>query len=335
VSTYVARQDTRPTAILLFRLGRRRIEVLNQTLHLDQAELRRFADCVFARFPSVGVICLQAVHTDFMNFPYSVQRGHAMEDIAITLPATVTDYTACLGKSTRSNLKYYKAKLEKDFSSVRFQSYEKTDIDEQLIYDLIKLSEIRISAKKVNFRINSEFAKRIVELTKLCGVVNVIRVDGQLCAGAISYRIGANQTTEVIAHDEKYNRYSPGMLCFYLAICDSIGKGVKKYHLGGGRLNYKVSLLGVQQNMEQVEIYRSYWGMLLNCDWVVRTWLSVRILWLKTWLRRREASLPVQFLLQSREVMRKITKDISIYLAICIGELDTLALPMAGVVTGL
>lgn len=334
VSTYVARHGAKTTAILLFRLGSRRIEVLNQSMQMERTELRRFAACVFDQFPSIGVICFKGIHTDLVNFPYPVQRGHAMEDIVITLPATVADYTASLGKSTRSNLKYYKGKLEKSFSSVSFQVYEKDKIDEQLIYDLIKLSEIRISAKKVNFRINGDCAKRIVELARLCGIVNVISVDGQICAGAISYRLGASQFTEVIAHDDKFKNYSPGMLCFYQAICDSIGKGVKRYHLGGGKLNYKVWLLGVQQDMEQLEIYRPCWGMVLNCDWVVKTWIKARILRLKTWLRRHETSLPVRLLLQGREAMRKITKGRGIHYAICVGEIDALAVPLAKLVTG-
>lgn len=125
------------------------------------------------------------------------------------------------------------------------------------------------------------------------------------------------------------------MLCFYLAICDSIAKGVKKYHMGGGRLSYKAWLLGVQQNMEQVEIYRPYWGMVANCDWVAKIWLKARILQLKTWLRSREASLPVRLLLQSRDVMRKITKGTGIHCALCLSEIDALARPMTGLVAGL
>ncbi|HCY63879.1 MAG TPA: hypothetical protein DHV59_13845 [Oxalobacteraceae bacterium] len=310
VSTYVARHGATPTAILLFRLAGRSVVVLNQTMQIDREELRQFAACVFEQFPFVGVISFKAIQTDLLNFPYPLQRGHAMEDIIITLPATAGDYTAGLGKSTRSNLKYYKAKLEKNFSSFRFQSYEKEEIDEQLVYDLIKLSEARITAKKINFGIDSEYARCIVELTKLCGVVNAIWVDGQLCAGAISYRTGADQTTEVIAHDEKYHSYSPGMLCFYLAICESIAKGVRKYHLGGGRLDYKVRLSGFQQNMEEVQLYRPYWGMVLNCDWVAKTLFNAGILHLKTWLRSHETSLAVRLLLQSRYVMRKVIGDI-------------------------
>lgn len=305
VSTYVARHGATPTVILLFRIGRRRIEVLNHTIPIDPVELRRFAACVFERFPPVGVISFKAVHTDLANFFYPVQRGHAMEDIVISLPATADDYTARLGKSTRHNLKRYQAKLEKNFDSVSFQSYEKEEIDEKIIYDLIRLSETRVTAKNVNFGINGEQARRIVELTKLCGVVDVIWVDGQLCAGSVSFRIGASQKAEVIAHDEKYNDYSPGMLCYYQAICHSIAKGVRKYHMGGGRLDYKVWLSGIQQNMERVEIYRSHAGMVMNGDWFIKNLLDAGVLQLKTWLRRHENSLPVRLLLQSRQALRR------------------------------
>lgn len=306
--TYVARRGETPTVILLFRLGKRNVEVLNRMMQIDQIELQRFAACVFEQFPSVGVISFKAVHADLVNLPYPLQRNHAMEDMSITLPDTQDSYAASLGKSTRSNLKYYMAKLKKSFSSVSVQSYEKEAIDEQLIHTLVKLSEAKIMAKGVNFSLNKEYQQGMLEMIKICGVLTVIWVDGNLCAGAISYRTGSSQYTEVIAHDSKYNAYSPGMLCFYQAIYDSIAKGVKKYHLGGGEYDYKVRLLGVRQNMEQVDIYRSVEGMVLNGDLVLKVWFNARILQLKTWLRKHENSLPVRALLESRIVVRKVMK---------------------------
>lgn len=212
------------------------------------------------------------------------------------------------GEVNSQQIRYYEAKLEKDFSSFSFQSYEKKDIDEQLIYDLINLSKVGISERKFKFSINNDYAKCIAQLAKLHGVVNIVLIDGQLCAGAISYWIGADQTTEVIAHDEKFNSYPPGMLCFYLAICESITKGIKKYHMGGGRLPYKVSLSGVHQEMEQVEIYRPYWGKALNYDWILKAKIKVYLNRLRKWLRGHEANVMVQFLLQSRYAIRKMMK---------------------------
>lgn len=60
-------------------------------MQIGQIELERFAACIFARFASGGVISFKAVQTEFMDFPYPVQRGHAMEDIFIKLPATVAE----------------------------------------------------------------------------------------------------------------------------------------------------------------------------------------------------------------------------------------------------
>lgn len=308
INTYVARRDGTPIAILLFKLGQRSIVVLTQMIRLDSIELQRFAACAFEHFPSVGVISFKSVQTDLLNFPYPVQRGHSREDIVTSLPSTEGDYTASLGKSIRRNLKRYRARLEQTFPSLSFQSYEKTDIDEKIILDLIKLSELRITAKKINFSINNDYARCIVELAKVCGVLNVIRIDGRLCVGMISFRIGESQFAEVIAHDEMYNDYSPGLLCYYWAMCESITKGVKTFHMGSGRLDYKVWLLGVQRNMEQIEIYRSLAAMALNCDWALRIASKARILQLKTWLRSHENSFAIRLLLESRAAVRRVMK---------------------------
>lgn len=306
ICTYVARRGGTPIAVLLFRLKRRSIIILTKMLRLDSLELQRFAASAFDQFPSVGVISFKSLQTNLSDFPYPIQRAHSREDLVITLPSTVEDYTASLGKSTRKNLKRRRTHLEQDFPSVRFQSYEKEDIDENIILHLIKLSELRVSAKKFNFSIDSDYARGMLDLARRYGVLDVIWIDGRLCSGSLSYRIGESQFGEVIAHDELYNDYSPGMLCYYWAVCESIGKGVKKFHLGSGRLEYKVSLLGVQQSMEQVDVYRSPVAMVLNCDWVMRSKSKTFILKLRKWLRSHENSLPVRFLLDSRAAMSKM-----------------------------
>jgi hypothetical protein len=308
ISTYVARRGAIPIAILPFHLERRRIVILTQMIRLDSIELQRFAACAFEHFPSIGVISFKSVQTDLLNFPYRVQRGHSREDNVINLPSTPDDYTLSLGKSTRKNLKRYRVRLEQKFPSISFETFEKKDIEEKIVRDLIKLSELRVTAKGITFGIDSDYTRGMIALAMVYGVLNVIWIEGRLCGGMISYRIGSSQYAEVIAHDESYNDYSPGMLCCYMAICESITKGVKTFHMGSGRLGYKVWLLGVQQNMEQVEIYRSLAAMALNCDWVMRNLGSAFILRLKTWLRSRENTLPVRLLIRSRSAMFKMMK---------------------------
>jgi hypothetical protein len=58
--------------------------------------------------------------------------------------------------------------------------------------------------------------------------------------------------------------------------------------------------------MEKVEIYRPWWGRVLNPDAVLKFMLQSQVLGLKTWLRRNEASLPVRLLLQSRDAARRM-----------------------------
>lgn len=308
VNTYVAWKGKTPTAVLLLRVQKRCIVVLNERVRIGDDELRRFVAYALKRFPLVGIIRFESVHADLRTFPYPLQRNPADEDLIIRLPSTPEEYTASLRKKTRWHIKRKLAVLKQDFSSIRFETYEKDAIDERLFYHLINLKESRITAKKQTFNINKDHAKHLLRLARLCGVFNVIWIDGHLGAGVIEYRFGADQDGELTVHDPRYDQYSLGIICNYLSICECITKGVKRYHFGAGRNLYKIQLGSVPQNMEQLDIYRSPARMLMNCDWVTTVWVTTRIRRIGAWLEKHEASLLGRVAFRTQRLLREFWK---------------------------
>lgn len=280
VNTYVAWNGGIPTSVLLFRMQKRCVVVLNERIGIGVDELRRFVAYVFERFPFVGIIRFETVQAELHNFSYPYQHNyapHAQEVAVVNLPATPGDYLSSLGSKTRVNIKYYLGKLKKDFPSYRHQTYESKEIDEELIRELIRLKEAGLMSKKVTFSIDKDHEKRMIDMIKICGVANVIWINGRVGAGSISYRVGLAESGEVIVHDPQYNAYSLGTLCVYLSLCESISKGVKRYYLGAGKNDYKYRLLAVSDDMKELEIYRSPGRMILHGGRVARTWFKARI----------------------------------------------------------
>jgi len=290
VGTYVAWQEDKPIVLLVFRLENGTIHVLNEFIALDAAEVRRFAHTVFRAFASARAIRFPAVQAAVEALPYPYQKHNAKEDWIIDLPAQPDDYLAKLGRATRDTIKRSRRKTARDFPSLTHAIIERDAIGEDMVRGIIRLSEARIAAKKKRFGIDEAETQRILRLARECGFVSVLSIDGRLAAGMICCRNGTHCLTEVIAHDPAYNDYQLGTLCYYVTICASIARGVRTFHMGGGREAYKARFLGVRQDMDCLEIYRSWKHLALIPHRAARTALEGGLRQIKIWLLAREKS---------------------------------------------
>lgn len=285
VSCYVAWREGQPIAVLLFEFNDGCINVLNEMIELDQEELRRFCRYIFARFSVANIISFKALKTNAQRFGFPVQRSNAKDTFMIALPNTAQEYTGAIGKSTRATLRHQLNKVVRDYPSFSSRFYSDEEIDEQQVREIIRFNEAKISSKAYKF---SHDERRIFTLAKICGFVNVILIDGRICAGTVNYRVGSSYYGEVIGYDFAYERSGIGKLAVYLTICECIKRGGKKFYLGGGRFEFKTKMLGVQQDMDRLEIYRSYGQFILNIDKAARAAIHGYVRQLKIWLRKHE-----------------------------------------------
>ncbi|WP_158592198.1 GNAT family N-acetyltransferase [Noviherbaspirillum sedimenti] len=305
LSSYVAWRNNHPIAIFVFQFRDGKIDVLNEMIEIDQVEIDRFAHTLFAKVPAADIISFKALKTDRRRFSFPSQRCYASDTYVIALPATSKAYTAALGKSTRTAIKYQMNKVARDHPSFTSRFYADEDIDEQHIRDILKLSEARISSKAFNF---SHDEKRIINLVKMCGLVNVLFIDGRLCAGSINYRIGSSYFGAVIGQDFAYEKYGLGKLTVYLTICESIDRHGKNFYLGGGPFDYKGRMLGVQQVMDRLDIYRSYGKLMLNFGSAAKTVMVGYVRRLNVWLHKHEHKSGARFVLNSYYLWKNLRK---------------------------
>jgi hypothetical protein len=272
--TYVVRQGEKEVALLLFRREQNRVEVLNEMIRLDAEDVQRFADSVFAAFEQVDVISFRAVQADISQLPYPYQRFNATENVVLTLPASEQEYFAGLGHATRKSIKYYTSKLKRSYPSFEFQTYDSKTATELQIRTIIHLNRARMAGKRKVSAIDDKELQRKLRLVRECGIVGVATIDGRICAGSISYRIGDNYFMDVSAHDNAYNDYRLGTLCCYLTICSCIARGGKECHLLWGNLEFKARFQGVQHNLDHLVVYRAPSAVLLNASIAFKTVLT-------------------------------------------------------------
>jgi hypothetical protein len=294
VDCYVAAGEDGPLEILLFRRVRRRIEVLNEMLHFSAKESARFIEFIFASFPDVDLIVFKAVSTEVGGLKYPAQQYHSKHTFVVSLPATPEEYLARLGKSTRANLRQQINTARRVFPSFASKCLLKDEIDADTVRTITQFSECAINAKGIRFRHDSD---RILALTKECGFVVVLLIEGRMCAGSINYRIGSDFFGDVTCYDPDYQRYGLGKLCTYETIRESILRGGRQFYLGGGEFDFKERMLGKRVDMDQLQVYRSYPRAVANLQWVARAFAEGQLRRYRTALHAKKDSLQSRLVL--------------------------------------
>ena len=277
VSTYVAREAGRVLALFLFRREGSKVSVCNEVFKVDAAEVTRFADYIFSRFGDVSVISFRAVENDIHRLPFPYLRFNTLEDIVLTLPACVDDYLASLGKATRRTIRGNMNRLVRTYPTFRFDVYENDQIRESDVHAIIRMNHARMAGKDKVSSYSDEDARRIYALARVCGLVGVLLLDGRVCAGAVSYRIGDNYFMSLAAHDPHYDSFRLGTLNGFLNISECILRGAKECHLLWGQHDYKYRFLGVERGLDNLAVYRSPVAMLRHADHALKmTYEGVR-----------------------------------------------------------
>ena len=271
VNTYVASKNGRATCLLLFRLNKRKVHVINQMIRIDADEVRRFADYMFRNFHAVDVISFAAIQADEVALPYPLLRYNVTETFVLELPDTPAEYTRRLTKKTRESVRYYQNKLKRQHVSFSFETYIDGDIDEQAVRTVLHLKESRLAEEKRYYQVEERKVQRLLALARQCGHLTVIRIGSEICAGSVNLRVGTNYFGQILTHNHRYNDMGLGKICAYLTICDIISRGGRRFDLGEGRYEYKSKFLAEIEDIDRLEIYRSPAGMLLHGGSAART----------------------------------------------------------------
>ena len=292
-STYVVREGKNIVCAWLFQRQRNTVRVINEGIRIDQDDVLRFAGYIFGRYPGVKAISFHAVRPIMADLPLPCQRFNCLEDMVLSLPSSPDNYMASLGRSTRSYIHRYLNKLKRDFPAFEYRALGPGEIEEWQIRHIIDLNRLRMASKGKESINDEDITRRIVQLSRECGLVGVIMVDGRICAGSINYRAGANFFLETLAHDPAYDDYRLGTLCCYLTICECIRRGGGEYHFLWGQDDYKSRLLGEQRDLDDVVIYRSWLHMVLYGKLAVQHAFHAGVRRARVWVRqvRRRDSL--------------------------------------------
>jgi len=270
VNTWVARRGEQIEELWLYRVERDEVRVLNEAIPVTSEAVEAFAESVFAAHPGTHRIVFNAVYPQLDGLSLPRQRMQSTDDSVITLPATEEAYLESLGKSTRKNIKRYLQRLQEAHPSFRYEIHERDAVSAHLLHQIVLLNHKRMAAKGKVSGLDAQQEARLLQLARRTGFIGIASIDGQVCAGAIVFKIGCNFFSFVRAHDARYDECRLGLIGGFHLVRACIARGGKELHLMWGREPHK-ALLGAQlREMERVIVFRSRVDVLRSADLIVK-----------------------------------------------------------------
>lgn len=260
--TYIAGAGASRT-ILLFKMRGYKVSVLNSAISLAPADIKAFVSFIFARYPSIRVVCFVSVAAGPLDVAHPVQRFRASEDYVLRLPPTIDAYDSCLGKATASGLRTKARKLARDFPGFDFRILEGADIDSRVVEHIIRLKGEGGAGRGA---LDASQKDWLLQVVRSHGLLGVSRIDGRVCAGAVCTRIGNQLFMHVLSHDRAFDAYSLGMLNSYLTVCGGIERGGDDFHFLWGHGVWKTRLKADARPLDNLVVYRSRASYLVCAD---------------------------------------------------------------------
>lgn len=163
----------------------------------------------------------------------------------IELPASFEEYLASRGSTTRESYRRVRRKLEKDFPAASYGMAQTPEEVRRVMGALIQLHQARwLQQGFLGSFSNQEFIDFHCTMAQKALRSNMLRlyylqVNDEIIAVYYCYRIADSVQFYLGGFDERYSKYSPGILINAFAIEQSILEGAKHFDFLEGEERYK------------------------------------------------------------------------------------------------
>jgi CelD/BcsL family acetyltransferase involved in cellulose biosynthesis len=249
-----------PRAAFLYTIRGRTCRILGKLVSPRPVEFEAFLHAVLARHSMLTRVetgLMDAVpRTTSLSWP--LLTSHVGCDIRMRLPADVPEFERTLEPKFLKRAHYYKRRFKREFPRSAIVAFERDQITSSLVSDIVRLNHERMRSKDAHSDISPDYERGILIAARAQGTAIVLRDGDRLCAGSIIIRNGDHASLWVIAHDNQYSKFSPGVICAFAGILHSIERGASLYHFLWGESPYKISLGGSPHPIASYVVLRSW-----------------------------------------------------------------------------
>lgn len=289
ISTFVASDGNDIRFLILFRLFRGVVKVVNQQIELREHDIACFANEIFAVYPGVRRIEFYALNCTIHSsaFQYLYQQIQQLEENVIEISGNGNDYLRQLGSKTRCGIQKYMRKTVADYPSYRFEVFAQDRVTIDLVSAVVRLTEMRMKFKHKPSYLGADSIATLAKLARTHGYITTITIDGEICAANLCFKVRDRHFAQVIAHDPRFNQYALGHQLNLQSILYSISDGAKEIWMMGGRSEEKARFHARQRFLNSIVVYRTRFDALCSWPTFIRIVLRKRAMSARQFLRKK------------------------------------------------
>lgn len=233
----------RPRHVLLFFVAENTVEVLTRRIAIAPGDVRRVCHALMRAFPEA-----QRIHVEVPFPPGELRLPRRVlasaDDMVVTLPGSLDDYLAGLGKSTRRNLRTYENRLRRAYPDLVTEISPVGERAPELFELFMSWKRPRMAAigDVVYFDRLPDRVPKFTELLRRRGELHATSVGGRPVALVFAFPVGPATCLNQYAYDPGLDYYHLGLLTQYWVIADAIARGMERVSLLYGTTYYKERL---------------------------------------------------------------------------------------------
>ncbi|MGF6272819.1 hypothetical protein ABIB38_001175 [Massilia sp. UYP11] len=259
VHTFAAADEHDIVLLILFRIDRDTVRILNQQVALSEGDLACFAANVFSRYPAARRIEGYALDTQVAasGFAFPIQVRPQLEENVVDLPPSADAYMRQLGKSTRELMRRSMRKCAAQFPSCRFEVLSTHQITPRHVRELVRLTDQRMDARSAERYVVNADIDRMARLARSHGYLGLMLIEETIVAASLCFKVGARHFLYLVGHDPRFDAFRPGRQVTLHVIFHAITLGGRELWMMGGHHDWKSHFLARRKTLSSVTIYRS------------------------------------------------------------------------------
>lgn len=252
----LVREDDKLIELIIFGNQGNTSICFNSLVDIDEEIITQCSQKLFVKYPLIT-----RIHISVSYKSYSLNKSYLFSnasDYVLRLPATMDEYLADVGASTRKNIRNLQSRLTRDCPAVKYHTKFGSEIGVELISAIIKLNIARMKKKGIVPGSTLADTANVFGFAQHYGFVTYIEINGAIVAGNISFVLNKRVFGFIIAHDDNYSQYNIGRICQLHVIKTAIEKGYASFHFLWGENDYKKRLAAKPLTLFSYYIYREY-----------------------------------------------------------------------------